>query len=290
MSFTAESLPTTFPDFQNHYQSVAFLTTLSGRDSLSSSPYGSPVNISLDLSVAAQFCSPKGVKSPKAVQVLTHGLGFDHTYWQFGGPESEYNYIKSATESGYATLSYDRIGNGKSTFADPYREEQLGIEVTVAATLTTLLREGRLSSIAKCHIPTPKKVLHIGHSFGSLITGTLAGSVPELSDGIVLTGYSTDSTYALNFAIGTNFHLASEAVPDRFAGLSTGYLTWADELANEFAFLYYPYFDPAVLATAEANKMPFAIGELLSPYDLKQPGWKGPLLVSSHSFQIYQAT
>ena len=287
MSFTAESFPLTFPEFQNHYQSVAFLTALAGRDALPS-PVGSPVNISLDLNVAAQFCSPKGVKSPKVVQVLTHGLGFDHTYWNFGGPDSEYNYIKSAAEAGYATLSYDRVGTGKSTFENPYTEGQLGVEVTVAATLTTLLREGKLSSIAKCHIPTPKKVVHVGHSFGSLITGTLAGSVPDLSDGIVLTGYSTDPTAATGFAISTNFHLASEAIPDRFAGLSTGYLTWADELANQFAFFYYPNFDPAVLAAAEANKMPFALGEVLSPYNLKQPAWNGPLLVSLCCFVIYR--
>lgn len=208
-------------------------------------------------------------------------LGFDHTYWDFGGPDSEYNYIESATEAGYATLSYDRIGTGKSTFADPYTEEQLGVEVTVAATLTTLLRDGKLSSIAKCHIPAPKKVVHVGHSFGSLITGTLAGSAPGLSDGVVLTGYTTTPNYAASFATSTNFHLASEADPDRFAGLSTGYLTWADELANQFSFFYYPYFDPAVLVAAEANKFPFAVGEIFAPYNTTLPKWDGPLLVSS---------
>ena len=278
LSFTAESYPVKFPEFQDHYQSVAFVTALTGRDSLGS-PVGAPVNITLDVSVAAQYCSPNRAKKPKAVQVLTHGLGFDHSYWDFGGPDSEYNYIKAATEAGYSTLSYDRIGTGQSTIADPYTEEQLGVEVTVAASLTTLLRGGKLSAIAGSHIPTPKKVFHVGHSYGSLITGTLAGSAPELSDGIILTGYSTYTPYALFFAAGTNFHLASENQPERFAGWSTGYLTWADELANQYAFLHYPAFDPAVLAAAEANKFPFAIGELLSPYDTKQPGWKGPLLV-----------
>lgn len=213
VSFTAETFPLDIPEFQDHYQSVAFLTALSSRDPLGS-PFGSPVNTSLDVNIAAQYCTPnghKGVKSPKNVQLLTHGLGFDHTYWDFGGPESEYNYIKTATEAGFATLSYDRVGTGQSTVTDPYTESQLGVEVTVAATLTTLLREGKLSSIAGCHIPIPSKLFHgtlfhyiglcrelttvniiVGHSYGSAISSTLAGVSPALSDGVVLTGYSTD--------------------------------------------------------------------------------------------------
>ena len=177
----------------------------------------------------------------------------------------------------------------------------MGVEVTIVATLTTLLKEGKLSLSAGCHIPTPKKVFHVGHSFGktlfittssetfandtqqflgSLITGNLVGSAPELSDGVVLTGYSTDPDFLINFAIATNFHLASEADPARFADRSSGYLTWVDELAYQQTFFHYPNFDPAVLATAEATRYPFAIGELLQPYDVKLPAWKGPLLVS----------
>lgn len=304
ISFTTETFPPAFPEFQNHYQSVAFLTTISGRDPPSSSPWGPPVNTTLDVNIYTQYCRPngvKGVQSPSNVQVLSHGLGFDHHYWDFGGPDSEYNYVKSATEAGYATLSYDRIGTGKSTVLDPYTEVQLGVEVTVAATLTKLLREGKLSSVAGCQIPTPKKVVHIGHSFGkivlciissdafanytqkflgSLITGNLVGSAPELSDGIVLTAYSTNAAFTLNFAVATNFHLASEADPERFADRSTGYLTWPDELPYQLAFFHYPEFDPAVLAATEATRYPFAIGEILQPYDVKFPAWKGPLLVS----------
>lgn len=282
MSFTAETYPLQFPEFQNHYQSVAFLTTLSSRDK-QSSPVGAPVNISVDVNIATQYCSPiaaKNAKSTNTVQLLSHGLGFDHSYWAFGGPDSSYNYIAAATAAGYATLSYDRLGTGNSTVTNPYTTQQLGIEVAVAATLTSLLKEeGRLSALAGHHIPTPQKVVHVGHSFGSLITANLAGLHPALSDGVVLTGFSTVTEWILNFAVGTNFYLAREADPERFGDRSTGYLTWRGELANQLSFFHYPAFEAEVLARAEATKFPFAIGELVAPYDAPFPGWRKPLLV-----------
>lgn len=280
MSFEAESLTINFPRFQNHYQSVQFLNDLTARNALSGpSPFGAPVNISVDVTVAAKYCCPKG-HSGKIVQVLTHGIGFDHSYWDFGGPSSQYNYIKAATEAGYATLSYDRIGTGKSTKTDPYTGQQLGIETQVLASLTTLLREGKLSKIAKSHIRTPSKVVHVGHSFGSSISETLISVAPTLSDGVILTGFSTNGTYAPEFFISTNLHLAGETDPARFGDFPDGYLTWGDELANQYSFFHYPEFDPKVLAEAEATKMPFGISEPLTATVVsKAADFAGPLLV-----------
>lgn len=129
---------------------------------------------------------------------------------------------KAATEAGYSTLSYDRIGTGKSTKTDPYTTQQLGVEAYVLATLTTLLREGKLSKLAKAHIPIPSKVAHVGHSFGSAVTNALIASVPSLSDGAVLTGLSTTITYTIEFAISGNFHIAAETDPDRFGDFNNG--------------------------------------------------------------------
>lgn len=65
------------------------------------------------------------------MQVLTHGLGFDKDYWNFGGKNSSYNYIMAATDAGYSTLSYDRIGTGRSSVVDPYTNAQGPIELAV---------------------------------------------------------------------------------------------------------------------------------------------------------------
>jgi pimeloyl-ACP methyl ester carboxylesterase len=282
LSFTATRMPTTFPPFENHYQSVQFLNDFTARNAASGpSPFGPAENITVDMTVAAQYCTPKG-QDPTTVQILTHGLGFDHSYWDFGGSGSQYNYIEAATAAGFATLSYDRMGNGKSTIKNPYDIQQLGPETAVLVALTTLLREGGLSKPAGCKISIPSKVFHVGHSFGSCISNALVAAAPSLSDGIVLTGFSTDSSFGVEFAISTDFHIAKENQPDRLgAYTSNGWLTWGDELGNQYSFLHYPNFSPDVLAQAEATKFPFTIGELFTAIATKAPAWDGPVLVCS---------
>jgi pimeloyl-ACP methyl ester carboxylesterase len=281
LSFDAPHAPALFPPFQDHYQSVAFLNGVTSRTAtLGASPFGAPENITVDVTIAAFYCTPVG-KKPTTVQVLTHGLGFDHSYWDFGGPRSEYNYIESATAAGYATLSYDRMGNGKSTIKNPYNVQQLGTETGVVIALTTLLRSGGLSKPAGHKIPVPKTVVHVGHSFGSSITQTLAATAPSLSDGIVLTGYSGTGGGVNLFAASSNFHIAKENDPQRLAAYkSNGWLTWGDELANQYSFFHYPNFDPEVLAKAEATKWPFAVGEPLTSVYEQADGWTKPLMVS----------
>ncbi|KAK1065035.1 hypothetical protein LTR74_008311, partial [Friedmanniomyces endolithicus] len=108
------------------------------------------------------------------------------------------------------------------------------------------------------------KVFHVGHSYGSILSHALVATNPSLSDGIVLTGYSTNATWQGEFLISTNFHLAKENQPQRFGNRSAGFVTWADELANQYIFLSYPHFDPAVLAYAETHKYPFSVSEVLT--------------------------
>ncbi|KAK5175303.1 uncharacterized protein LTR77_000441 [Saxophila tyrrhenica] len=289
LTFNASYFPPSFPKFENHYQSAAFLTGLTARNAADGpSPIGDAVNTTVEATIAAHYCTPDGAK-PTTVQILTHGLGFDHSYWHFGGHGSKYNYVKVATAAGYATLSYDRLGNGKSSIGGPYTIQQLGPETGVLVALTTLLREGGLSKPAGKKIAVPKKVVHVGHSFGSAITNVLAAIAPTLSDTIVLTGYSTDLTYSINFAAATSFHLAIENQPKRFAAYKNkGWITWADELVNQYGFFHYPAFDPEVLATAEATKFPFAIMELITNSPTKAPAWTGPaLLITGEYDEIF---
>lgn len=285
VTVTAPSFPVLFPPFQNHYQSVAFLDELTARNAASQpSPLGNPKNVTESFQISAEYCTPDG-KGNGDVQVLSHGLGFDKSYWNFGGPGSQYNYIQVATDSGYSTLSYSRIGTGKSTKPDPYNIGQGPIEVGVLVELTAKLRAGTLNSCA----PKAKgKVLHVGHSFGSILTNGLVVAEPTLSDGIFLTGYSAVGKYSGQFLISTNAHLISENQPKRFAGTSSGYLTWGDELANQYSFFHYPNFDPKVLAEAEATKWPFTVGEFLT-IPLVAPAvasaFTGPVMVSTPRFE-----
>lgn len=214
------------------------------------------------------------------------------SYWSFTSPENNspqnYSFTYHASAASYATLSYDRLGNGLSTVADPYTTGQAPIELAILAELTKLLRTGKLHK----DIPAPKKVVHIGHSFGSQLSNALAASSdgPSLSDAIVLTGFSYETQYTKWFAISTAYHIAAQNQPKRFGGRSTGYLTWGDKFYNQYSFLTWPYFDPKVLDKAEALKWPFTVGEFLTGGFLKYASisWKKPVLVSSWSLLAFE--
>ena len=261
IAVTAQSMSINFSPFDNNTQAVAFGLAVTNRNAASNPPLtGNATDMTATFDICARYCAPSET-STGTVQILTHGLGFDKGYWDFGGPKSEYNYIRSATAAGYSTLSYDRIGTGNSTKPDPYTISQTAIELAILKKLTTELRAGTLHSLV------PKatgKVVHVGHSYGSILSNAFADSYPELSDGIVLTGYSTTAEWIPQWLISTNFAIAATNQPARFGQLSTGYLTWVNEFGNQLGFFYYPNFDPAVLAEAEATKYPFAVGEVLT--------------------------
>lgn len=197
-------------------------------------------------------------------------------YWAFGN--ATYNYALAATSAGYATLYYDRLGTGKSEYPDPYLDIQTQTQVAILAKLTQLVLNGHLSP----RIPIPKKVIHVGHSYGSLITNGVVATQPNLSDGLVLTGFSYNDTWIPTFELALSFHLARENNPSRFSQLSSGYLTWGDKYDNQGAFLRTPFFDPAALEIAEKSKAPFALGEFLSlgAVPLLAPQFRGPVFVT----------
>lgn len=257
ISFSTTAFEPNFPPFQNHYESVAFLDKLTARNGASYSLVNGNHTVHVDITVAAQYCTPSG-KVNGTVQILSHGLGFDGSYWNFGGRDSQYNYIKAATDAGYAVLNYDRIGTGKSTKTDPYYISQLSVQVEVLRILTERLRNQQLPHGA--FIPRPGKIAHVGHSYGSLLSSTLVAGHPNISDGLVLTGFNKMGS--VDLFVGSNFHLARENMPGRFGNLSAGYVTWGDELANQLGFFHWPNFSAEVLAQAEATKWPFAVGEV----------------------------
>ncbi|KAL4868777.1 hypothetical protein BDV12DRAFT_185663 [Aspergillus spectabilis] len=207
-----------------------------------------------------QYCQPKKGKhhKNKVVQILSHGLGFDKSYWKFGDKETDY--IAAATAAGYSTLSYDRLGVGKSEQADPYFEVRLGTQVAILARITELIQSGHLSH----RILVPKKIVHVGHSYGSLITNGLVASQPRLFDGVVLTGFSHDSSWTTTLELCLGFEVARFNNAARFRHYQTGYLIWGREFDDQCIFFKHPSFETKYLKQSEAIKAPFAIAELLS--------------------------
>lgn len=192
------------------------------------------------------------------------------------------------------TLSYDRLGIGKSQHGDPLNEIQTNLEVAALHALTTKLRDGNFPSVNSSY----DTVVHVGHSFGSVQSYIFAHLYPSLTQGIVLTGFSLNSSFMGYFLAGGNLQQASINSPLRFGSpsyagivsdflfeqtplfdylqpidittlsapqdLPDGYIVPANAGANQYQFLLPPYFDPEILPVVEKSKQPVTLGEILT--------------------------
>lgn len=212
--------------------------------------------ISGEFKIAATYCSPDKSTS-KTIQLLTHGIGFDRSYWDVPFNNYNYSYIETAVDQyGYSTLSWDRLGIGMSDHPDPIADVQAPLEQAALQALTQMLQSGQVVGTKF------QKVIHVGHSFGSELSYGLARDNPKLTSGLILTGFSQNATFLPYFQLGGNFitvqnsPLASKYAP--------GYLSSGDASAVQTNFFAPMNFDPNILAYAFANGQPVSIGELLT--------------------------
>lgn len=228
--------------------------------------------------VGATLCTPSSSASrgtgSNTLQILSHGIGFTRTYWDFPA----YSYVDAALARGYATLFYDRLGSGSSRLSsltgadlDPINELQAPLEVALLRALTDLARSGQLGN------GTFDRVFHVGHSLGSISVYGAVAADPGLSDGVALTGFTPNGSYVPYFQLASNF--ISAAGGD--AGYPDGYVTFATPSAlhtNQFA----PggAFDGQLLGPLFEDLQPTGIGSILT---LGAPlaglnGFEGPVI------------
>jgi len=123
--------------------------------------------------INAQLCYPRSTGiNASSVQILTHGIGFDKSYWDVA---PGYSYVDVAAAAGYATFSYDRLCTGLSDHPDAHKVCQAPFEVAIAHSLIQMLRNGTFSSTSF------QKVIGTGHSFGSAITQAITSQVNQPS-------------------------------------------------------------------------------------------------------------
>lgn len=247
--------------------------------------------------------------STPTLQILTHGIGFDKTYWDFAYNNFNYSYTNVALNAGYHTFAYDRLGIGNSSHGEPKNEIQSFLEIAALAELTRMLRNGTLYGA-----PAYSKIVHVGHSFGSAQSFALTAMYPTISDGIVLTGFSMNASVGVSlFNAGANYQQAFLNQPFRFGSKATammftqftqtyqffaeylapidfttlepydyppGYLVQSDAGTTNYLFLFNGYFDPMILPVAEAGKQPVTVGEGLTLTSVPTMNtFTGPVLV-----------
>jgi pimeloyl-ACP methyl ester carboxylesterase len=206
------------------------------------------------------FCRPDGRfgKSGDTVQLLTYGIGFDRSYWDIPYQSPKYSYVTTAVDQyRFATFAWDRLGIGMSQHSRPLQEIQAPLEEAALISLTQMLKEGSIPSVPKF-----SRVVHVGHSFGSILSFALSRDVPDLSNGIVLTGYSHTGMFIPYFALGANFvSIKNSPLASQY---DAGYFAAGDASAVQTNFFAPNHFDPDILPFAAQNGHPVSVGELLT--------------------------
>lgn len=119
-------------------------------------------------------------------------------------------------KNGYSTLAIDRLGIGNSSHADPINVIQAQAEVEALNEVTKKLRDGTISGIETKF----DKVIHVGHSFGSVQSYWLSALYPNNTDGVVLTGFSPNVEWFPRTVAAWNLHSARLNQPFRFGNAS----------------------------------------------------------------------
>ncbi|HUR72806.1 MAG TPA: alpha/beta fold hydrolase [Sporichthya sp.] len=223
-----------------------------------------------------RFCQPTA-KPSSTVQVLVHGITYDHNYWNIADPDGteRYSWEAAAISAGYATLSIDRLGAGMSSHPPSYQVDINSNAASVKA-LIHELRTGKIAAPVK-NVPVHKVVL-VGHSYGSMTSWFVASNNPEV-DAVVLTG----ATHNIR-EIQSPLKVASPLYPSFLdpayssKAYDPGYLTIRPGTRVDPFYAPDTDFDPRVLAADEATKGTVTFSELnnypaifRTPLDIRVP-------------------
>ncbi len=205
--------------------------------------------------VFGELCS-RGSIHDKTIQVALHGATYSHIYWDWPYLPEIYSYTRYATAAGYAVLSLDRIGSGRSDHP-PADAVTIESNAYIVHQIVQALRGGNLVVPAFGRIRAERVAL-VGHSLGSVISIAEAGTYGDV-DGVALTGVSHTISAVLGDTLATLYpanldpHFAGRNIPD-------GYLTSQPGLRN--IFYQAPFYDPHVLALDEQTKETVTTAEL----------------------------
>lgn len=228
---------------------------------------GAPPGVAAPAEVGAQqvlvkLCLPKSKPNTGVVQLLVHGITYDHRYWNIADPANakgdRYSWEAAAAKAGYATLALDRIGSGTSTHP-PSVFVDIDSNATAIHQVVQALRAG---AIASPTTPTKfKQVVLVGHSYGSMTSWFEASRYQDV-DALVITS-ATHNVHELTSAASIESAHYPAVLDPQFANttLDPGYVT------SMPGKRYDQYYAPAdvdlgIVARDEATKGTFTQSEV----------------------------
>ena len=247
------------------------------------------ITVSDTFNISVQLCVPQNGTKKNHLQIATHGLGFDKRYWDVTVNSSEYSYVDAALAGGYSILTYDRLGTGSSDKPDANTVVQAPLQLEILRSITQMARSGELlkrstgtgnpvASTAPSNNSDVSfdKIIHVGHSFGSILTLALLTTYGGLSDGAVSTGYILNDHFQDMRRTGWGFEYAAQNDATLFGDRSSGYIVSGTQSAIQTGFFSTRAndatgvggFEPALLDYGFSIRQPVATTEFLSPYQL----------------------
>jgi pimeloyl-ACP methyl ester carboxylesterase len=157
-----------------------------------------------------------------------------------------------------ATLSYDRLGVGKSAHPNGIQTVQIYYEIAQSISIAQTLRSGSFPNI-----PAFSTVVGVGHSYGSNLLTGLASVSPDSFDQLVLTGFSNNVTMGPLGLAGFESTIANVAYPDRFP-YGNDYLSTPSVSIDQKEFFHYPNYSQAALDLFTTTKGEYTIGQVNS--------------------------
>ena len=266
------------------------------------------ITVSDTFDISVQLCVPPNGTKSQNLFIATHGGLFDKRYWDAAINPAEYSFVDAALAQGYSILTYDRLGTGSSDKPDAYTIVQAPLQLEILRGITNMARSGevfqhtaRNASSAGMIVSAATsanasingsatsfdKIIHVGHSFGSVLTTALLATYGNLSDAAVMTGYILNdhfaemrkATFALEYAPRNNATL--------FGDRSSGYMV--DGTRDGFQTVFFSTqtdaatgtggFDTDVLDYAFSIRQTITTSEFLPPtINLgAAPDFTGPL-------------
>ena len=164
----------------------------------------------------------------KPIQVLIHGLTYNHRYWDSKRINGRsYSYARFMAKNGFVVLALDLLGSGKSDVPDG---DQLNIaesSLTIAQVLFSL-KSGK-NPFRRSF----KKIIVVGHSLGSILSVVTLGTFSSAADALVVTGWAW---------------APHEVLPEALvkAALQNPYVRLPPQIREDL-FYFLPKADPAVI-------------------------------------------
>ena len=237
--------------------------------------------ISATLDISVQLCVPPNGSKKDHLQVATHGVAFDKRYWDAPINPSEYSYVANAMNAGYSVLTYDRLGTGKSSKPDAYNTVSATLELEHLRIISEMAKSGELmKKVPSSNIDTSQsfnKVIHIGHSFGSILSLSLLATYPDVSDGAVITGMilNNESTQLKLTTFGPEYARTHD--PKLYSDFGSGYFIQNSLVTLQSGFFSTREnkatgvggFTPEALQYAFSVRQPSAVSDWTTPALLK---------------------